>query len=156
MDLWFTGAGIQIAYDDIIDIIAKHTINNGKVFIGTDSFNLKTKTVFANAICLHGADNSHGGRYFFKKTSVKSSNFPNLVMRMLSEVQKTIEIALDVSNKVKNADIELHLDISASTKNNGTSRFADLLTGYAKSSGFKCKIKPYAFAAASVADKHSK
>ncbi|HBY70187.1 MAG TPA: hypothetical protein DEG69_21990 [Flavobacteriaceae bacterium] len=156
MNVWFTGAGEQIAYEDIIEIIAKHTINNGKVFIGTDSFNLKTKTVFANAICLHGAINARGGRYFIRKTSVSSKNFPNLVTRMLSEVEKTIEIALDISNKVVEADIELHLDISASSKNNGTSRFAELLTGYAKSTGFECKIKPYAFAAASVADKHSK
>ena len=125
MNVWFTGAGEQIAYEDIIEIIAKHTINNGKVFIGTDSFNLKTKTVFANAICLHGANNARGGRYFIRKTSVSSKNFPNF-------------------------------DISASSKNNGTSRFAELLTGYAKSTGFECKIKPYAFAAASVADKHSK
>ena len=52
--------------------------------------------------------------------------------------------------------IELHLDISASDKKEATSRFSDMLVGYAKGVGFPCKIKPDAFAATSVADKHNK
>ena len=31
-----------------------------------------------------------------------------------------------------------------------------MLIGYAKGVGFKCKVKPNAFAASSIADKHSK
>jgi len=30
------------------------------------------------------------------------------------------------------------------------------LVGYAKGSGFECKVKPDAFAASTIADKHSK
>ena len=37
-----------------------------------------------------------------------------------------------------------------------TKKFVDALTGYTKSAGFACKIKPDAWASASVADKHSK
>ena len=54
------------------------------------------------------------------------------------------------------AKIELHLDISPAHKNNGTSNISDMLTGYARASGFECKIKPDAWASQSVADKHSK
>jgi len=31
-----------------------------------------------------------------------------------------------------------------------------MMIGYARGNGFECKIKPQAFAASSVADKHSK
>ena len=34
--------------------------------------------------------------------------------------------------------------------------FADMMIGYAKGVGFPCKVKPDAFAATSVADKHNK
>ena len=54
------------------------------------------------------------------------------------------------------AKIELHLDVSNTNKESKTSKFADMLIGYAKGSGFDCKIKPEAFAAYCVADKHSK
>ena len=33
---------------------------------------------------------------------------------------------------------------------------AKMLVGYVKGSGYECKTKPHAFAAASIADKHSK
>ena len=38
----------------------------------------------------------------------------------------------------------------------GTSHLAKMLVGYVRGSGYVCKIKPHAFAAASIADKHSK
>ena len=49
-----------------------------------------------------------------------------------------------------------HLDVSSSEKDTKTSKFSDMLIGYAKGSGFECKVKPLAFAASSVADRHSK
>ena len=55
-----------------------------------------------------------------------------------------------------NIKIEIHLDVSASDKKAGTSHISDMLVGYAKGAGFETKIKPDAFAAASIADKHSK
>jgi predicted RNase H-related nuclease YkuK (DUF458 family) len=61
-----------------------------------------------------------------------------------------------VTDNVPDAEIELHLDISPAHKQNGTSQFADMLTGFAKGSGFNVKIKPNAWASQSVADKHSK
>ena len=52
--------------------------------------------------------------------------------------------------------VELHLDVSKSDRGEKTSKFSDMLIGYAKGSGFECIVKPDAFAATSVADKHSK
>ena len=58
--------------------------------------------------------------------------------------------------QVPTAKLELHLDISPYDANEGSSHLANMLVGYVRGSGYACKTKPYAFAAASIADKHSK
>ena len=43
------------------------------------------------------------------------------------------------------------------SKKNGTVyHLAKMLIGYVKGSGYDCRIKPHAFAANSIADRHSK
>ena len=153
---WFTADGYEIEFNKIILLINDHTKDNGRVFIGTDSFATRDHCIFANAICLHGADNQSGGTYFFQRSKESSKIFKNLIMRILSEVEKTINLALEVSELCPDANIELHIDISAKNKNAATSKFADTITGFAKSAGFDFKIKPYSWASSSVADKHSK
>ena len=156
MDVWRTPNGKPLTLAQVFDEIRAHVRNEGKVYVGTDSFVDKDKCAFATAICLHGADGQSGGKYFFRKVYLNRQNFPSLVQRILREVQDSIEIALTISEELPTAKIELHLDVSPSNKENGTSKISEMVTGYAKSSGFECKIKPEAWASQSVADKHSK
>ncbi len=74
----------------------------------------------------------------------------------MAEVQNSIDVGMELLHFCPQIKIELHLDVSSSQKNTKTSKFSDMLIGYAKGSGFDCKIKPEAFAASSIADKHSK
>ena len=156
MNQWYTGTGKKIEFDDIIYQIKEHSFNNGTVYVGTDSFFKKQDCIFSTAICLYGADNQQGGRYFFKKTKLLKKQFPSLSIRMLKEAENTINLARGITDKCSWTKLELHLDISSTDKNEGTSHLANMLVGYVKGSGFNCKTKPYAFAAASIADKHSK
>ena len=71
---------------------------------------------------------------------------------MIKEAENTINLSNTIMDEVPNA----MLDISPQENNEGTSHLAKMLVGYVKGSGYECKIKPYAFAAASIADKHSK
>jgi predicted RNase H-related nuclease YkuK (DUF458 family) len=153
---WFTGTGKEVGFDDIVYQIKEHTFINGTVYVGSDSFFKKQDCIFSTAICLHGADRQHGGRYFFKKTKASKKHFPSLSVRMLKEAETTIVIARRITNECSWAKLELHLDISNAEKEEGTSSLAKMLVGYIRGSGFECKVKPYAFAAASIADKHSK
>jgi len=155
-DTWYNSNGKEFILRDIINITKLHSQNNGKIYIGTDSFINKSKCVFATAICLHGADKQVGGKYFFRRVSFEREKFSELVYRITHEVQQSIEIALVITAIVPDAEIELHLDISPANKQNGTSQYADMLTGFARGSGFNFKIKPNAWASQSVADKHSK
>jgi len=76
--------------------------------------------------------------------------------RILREVEKSINIAMSITEVCPNANLEIHMDVSPEDKSEKTSRMAKMLMGYATGSGFKCKTKPEAFAASSVADKHTK
>ena len=153
---WNTGSNDSITFSNIIEQIKKHTLLNGTIYIGTDSFFIKNDCIFATAICLYGADKQKGGRYFYIKTSLNKKQFPELSIRMIKEAEKTINLANHIVELIPTAKLELHLDISPQENNEGTSHLAKMLVGYVKGSGYECRIKPYAFAAASIADKHSK
>lgn len=156
MSKWTTGSGELILFEEIISLIGDHCGLNGKVFVGTDSFIKKQDCIFSTAICLYGADGQNGGRYFIKRNKFKKSEYFTLLQRIMTEVQKSVEIGLELLEIIPVLDIEIHLDISEASKDNSTSKFTEMLTGYTKGAGFDYKIKPYAFAAMSVADKHSK
>ena len=156
MSDWRTGSGHAIVFEEIIQIIKKHSKQNGRLSVGTDSHIKKKDCIFSTAICLYGADNQLGGRYFIKRSSFKKTRFPTLIQRITAEVQKSIEIGMQLLELNPIIDIEIHLDISDSSKGEGTSKFSDMLVGYAKGAGFVTKIKPDAPAASTVADKHSK
>jgi predicted RNase H-related nuclease YkuK (DUF458 family) len=153
---WFTGSGDRISFEQIIDIILIHKEKDGKISVGSDSFIKKQDCIFSLAICLFGAADQQGGRYFVKRTKIDKRKYPNLLQRILAEVQKSVELGLKILEIIPVLDIEIHLDVSGADQGNGTSRYTDMLTGYAKGAGFDCKIKPDAYAATSVADKHSK
>ena len=153
---WNTGSKDIIDFNDIIEQIKIHCNYNGTVYIGTDSFFIKNKCIFSTAICLYGADKQKGGRYFYTKTILNKNKFPELSLRMIKEAENTINLANHIVELIPSAKLELHLDISPQEKNEGTSHLANMLVGYVKGSGYECKVKPDAFAAASIADKHSK
>ncbi|HBY70380.1 MAG TPA: hypothetical protein DEG69_23030, partial [Flavobacteriaceae bacterium] len=132
MKNWFTGAGERYSFEEVLEIIENHNNNNGSVSVGTDSFIKQEDCVFSTAICLYGADEQVGGRYFVKRVVFKRKKYDTLLQRILAEVQKSVELGVKLLEFNPVLDIEIHLDISDSSKGQGTSRFADMLIGYAK------------------------
>lgn len=155
MKRWFTGSGYEISMNGIEQELESHVSNDGNVFIGCDSFLKSEQCVFATVICLHGGMDQRGGRYFWIREYYPANKYRNLQYRIFSEASKSINLAMNLSQRHPMANIELHIDIS-SKETAKTHKFVDALTGFAKSAGFNCQIKPYAWAAASIADKHSK
>ena len=88
--LWRTGDGNTVSFNDMFNDIKAHVLNNGLIYVGTDSFISKSKCTFASAICLHGADGQVGGKYFFRKVSIEREKFGGLVQRITQEVQQSI------------------------------------------------------------------
>ena len=125
------------------------------MFIGTDSMLRTGSCVFATAICLHGSTGQSGGRYFFKRETEKDRDYTNLNSRMLKEVQESIEMAGKIVESHPSIDIEIHIDVGSGKKSK-TRSLVEALRGWTSAAGFSCKIKPYAWASASVADRHTK
>ena len=78
MDKWYKGSGDTTAFANIVVDIKNHANINGKVYIGTDSQVIKEECVFSTAICLHGADNQEGGKYYIRKIKFNANKFPSL------------------------------------------------------------------------------
>ena len=152
---WHDGAGDKITEVKLFKEIDKHTTAGGKVFIGTDSQLKVDSCTFASAICLHGATNQRGGRYFFSKKKSDKKSLRVLKLRIMKEVENSITIGLNILEKNPDVDIEIHLDIGT-THRSKTRNLVAVMKGWTSSMGFKCKVKPYAWASASVADKHTK
>lgn len=152
---WYTGNGCEIEFSDILSDINRHVAHGGSIFIGTDSMLRIGACTFASAICLHGASSQSGGRYFFQKSILKKEKFDILKVRIMHEVKKSIEIGLEIMEHNPDADVEIHVDIG-STKRSKTRDLKEMLIGWTVGAGFACKIKPHAWASASVADRHTK
>ena len=153
--MWFTGSGESVNIQHILEKVKKHSLENGTVFIGCDSQVTKELCVHSTVICMHGADNQYGGYYFFKREKNNRNVYSTMLLRLLREVELSIQIGYKILEHNPDTDIEIHIDAN-SKKDQPTGKFSDMLMGYARGAGFKCKIKPEAWASNSIADKHSK
>jgi len=154
--MWHTGSNQPISLEEILHITKEYTQDGGRVYLGTDSFLRKNKCIFATALCLYNPLDSRGGRYFFKKVIVPKEKFSTLLQRMTREVERSLELAKILYHKHDIKDLEIHADVSPPNTQAQTAKLSDMLKGYVQGSGFDCKIKPYAWASASIADRHSK
>ena len=143
--MWFSGSGESVNINNIFEKINQHCSDNGTIFIGCDSQITRDLCTYSTVICLHGAENQHGGFYFFKREKTKRNEYPTMVLRLLREVELSIQIGYEILENNPSADIEIHVD--ANSKNDqATGKHAEMLMGYAKGAGFRCKIKPDPFA----------
>ena len=155
MSNWYSGAGEAGDESSLSEAVSLHLKNNGKIFVGSDSMIRGCECIFASAICLHGADNQLGGKYFFNRKKEKLKGYKNLQIRIMKEVEKSIKIGLKLLEENPSAEIEIHIDVGT-TKKSQTRSLVETLRGWTAAVGFKSKVKPYAWASASVADKHTK
>jgi len=154
-DVWISGKGYELKFNAVLLEVKKHVKLNGSVFIGTDSMLRVDGCTFASAICLHGGDGQSGGRYFYRRTVEKNKNLDTLRHRITCEVERSIELGIKVMESNPDAPVEIHIDIG-STPLSKTRDLKDALGGWALGAGFSYKIKPDAWASASVADRHTK
>ena len=154
-DQWFTGSGDPISFSDLMNQLNNYVAGGGKVFIGTDSQIKSDRCTFVTAICLHGQVDKFYATYFFNRQKLERKQYEVLRVRIMKEVQVSVDIAADLMEKYPNADIEVHVDIGT-TKRSATRHFVDAVNGWVKGIGLKCKIKPHSWAACSIADSHTK
>jgi uncharacterized protein len=143
---------------EIKDFILSEPDKQYQLIIGSDSRSKDVRTKpgidLVTAVVIHRKGN--GGRYFWSKERIE--NVYSLKEKLYRETVASLEAArklLDILKDDLNGhyeELEIHIDVGE----NGPSRqMIKELVGMVNGNGFKAKVKPSAFAAASVADKYT-
>jgi predicted RNase H-related nuclease YkuK (DUF458 family) len=118
-----------------------------KLYIGTDSQNVKRKTVYAVVIVLHYGNN--GGHVIYSRIEVP--RIRDMFTKLWREVEDSIALAKYL---VENGIMEptyIDIDFNPDPKYDSNTILRAAL-GYVEASGFKPRSKPDAMAASHVAD----
>jgi predicted RNase H-related nuclease YkuK (DUF458 family) len=123
------------------------------VIVGTDSM-LTDKTTFVTAVIIHRV--GRGGRYFYKKRVDRK--MPSIKERMLHEALLSMEMAHQLKtvlsqNGYAKLPVTIHLDVG---ENGVTREVIREVVGMVTGSGYEAVVKPDAYGATKVADRHSK
>ena len=151
---WLDGSGNHVSDNDIKSEIVNYALKGGKIYVGTDSMLIANVCSFAAVIALHNNE-EHIAKYYYKKIKSKSSSYKDLKIKILEEVNLSIQTAQFVLEVCPSADIELHVDIGTK-KRNMTSILYGAIKGWVTGMGFTLKVKPDSWASSSIADWHTK
>ena len=124
-----------------------------EILIGTDSSTSTHHLDLVSAIVLHRV--GHGGRYFWTRRRERRS--PSLRQQIWREAWLSFELAQHVIERLGaismlTFNLEIHVDIG---ENGRTKELIDEVVGMIIGNGLAVRIKPHAYAASAVADKHT-
>lgn len=137
----------------IVDFITAAPPADYRVIVGTDSQE-REQTVFVTAIVIHRI--GKGARYYYAKQAVDTPM--SLQQRIFHEASRSLQVAGRLVEQLAQRlhlepEVEIHLDVGTG---GATKALIREIVGMVTGSGFDAKIKPEAYAASSVADKHTK
>lgn len=143
---------------EIFLFIDKFKDDKFNIIIGTDSQKKENSCDFVTVIVVHWV--GHFARYFYKRLHLKKVK--SLRERIYNEVVLSLEISQrllkflkvkfgEKKGELQKYDLGIHVDIGGKGP---TKSMIKEITGMIEANGFKVKIKPDAFAASTVADRH--
>ena len=140
-------------FKDIVGYMQEMPGVSYRLIIGTDS-QLREEACFVTAIVIHRV--GKGGRYYYTKENEKMGR--SLKQRIFLEAAKSLGVASQLAERLAqngygDLNVEIHLDIG---RNGETRDLIREIVGMVTGTGFEAKIKPDAYGATKVADKHSK
>ncbi len=139
--------------EDIVSYIRGLPSSSYKIIIGSDS-QVKNETCFITAVIVHRL--GKGARYYYSKKTQRK--IKSLRQKIFYETSLSLEIGGLVhryfaEEGYDDLNVEIHIDIGMHGESKELIRE---VVGMVAGSGFRAKIKPEAFGASSVADKHTK
>lgn len=146
-----------MTFDDVILTLVSEMARGSRdrfaLLIGTDSSTSANHLDLVSAIVLHKI--GHGGRYFWTRTRERRA--PSLRFQIWREAWLSFELAQDVirgleAHSFLQVNLEIHVDIG---ENGPTKDLIDEVVGMIIGNGMAVRIKPHAYAASAVADKHT-
>jgi predicted RNase H-related nuclease YkuK (DUF458 family) len=144
--------GTEVSYSDIFSLLSSDA--EYQIFIGTDSQIHRKKRCVVYATCIVLYRKGKGGRVFVAKETQAIPN--SLKERLMNEVWRSLSVSFDLSLGLPpTVEVVIHVDVNKSYKyksGNYHQELVSLVTGQ----GFKCRIKPDAWAAQCIADHFTK
>jgi len=137
----------------IVRQMKDHPKDRFEILIGTDSSTSPNHLDLVSAIVLHTI--GRGGRYFWTRRRERRS--PSLRQQIWREAWLSFELAQRVIERLGalsflQFNLEIHVDIG---ENGRTKELIDEVVGMIIGNGLAVRIKPHAYAASAVADKHT-
>lgn len=148
---WKNSVGRQFEIPEIIDLINEYP--SCQIHVGTDSHFKSGRLIFATVIAIYSPGEC--SKYFFKRTFENRKHKSALSIRLLKEVQDSIETAELIRNLIEDKTICVHADISSDKKNKSNIVY-DQARQWIMAMGFDCAMKPVSWASSSIADLHAK
>ncbi|MBM7855181.1 putative RNase H-related nuclease YkuK (DUF458 family) [Desulfohalotomaculum tongense] len=138
---------------DIINYITGLPHSSYKIIIGSDS-QVKNQTCYITAVIVHRM--GKGAKYYYRKRT--EPKVKSLRQKIFYETSLSLEVGGLITryfSQIGHMDeqVEIHIDVG---KQGDTKDLIKEVVGMVTGSGFQAKIKPDAYGASSVADKHSK
>lgn len=140
-------------FQDIVDFISQYPEDQYRLIVGTDS-QLRESACFVTAVVVHRV--GKGGRYYYTKDLEYVGS--SLKKRIFHEASRSLTLASHLSDKLaeeglNSIELEIHLDIGS---RGDTRSIIKEVAGMVAGTGFPAYIKPDAYGATSVADRHTK
>ncbi len=137
----------------VVKEMKSHPKDRFEILIGTDSSTTLNHLDLVSAIVLHNI--GRGGRYFWTRRRERRS--PSLRQQIWREAWLSFELAQRVIERLGaisflQFNLEIHVDIG---ENGRTKELIDEVVGMIIGNGLAVRIKPHAYAASAVADKHT-
>jgi len=159
------GQVVDDIYDEVVKEHHKSKMSNGLLFayIATDSQNIGQRgTSFVQCLVLHKFNDcaiGNGARVYYIKHM--EQRYKNRQRRLLREAELSINLTQKLEPLLTEFGIEfeVHADVNSYAGDHGQNKSHDVhdsVKGWIESFGWKCKTKPHAWAAAIVADRHTK
>lgn len=138
---------------DILDYITGLPSSSYKIIIGSDS-QVRNETCFITAVVVHRL--GKGARYYYRKKVQRKIS--SLRQKLFYETALSLELGGRIAKHFADsgfADLPVEIHIDAGNKGETRDLIKEVV-GMVTGSGFDAKIKPEAYGASSVADKHTK
>ncbi|MCL2336157.1 MAG: ribonuclease H-like YkuK family protein [Firmicutes bacterium] len=124
-----------------------------KIIVGTDSM-VRDNTCFISAVVVHRL--GKGARYYYRKKIHRK--IKSLRQKIFYETSLSLELGGQIAkqfseNGYAEMPVEIHIDVGVQGE---TRNLIKEVVGMVTGSGFQAKIKPDAYGASCVADKHTK
>jgi len=147
----------EMTFVEVIETVVRemklHPNDRFEILVGTDSSTTPNHLDLVSAIVLHKI--GKGGRYFWTRRRERRS--PSLRQQIWREAWLSFELAQHVIERLGAVsflqfNLEIHVDIG---ENGRTKELIDEVVGMILGNGLAVRIKPHAYAASAVADKHT-